>query len=132
MVYCTNCGSQNPQGARFCSNCAAPLALGTAVPPGAPAPPPYQPPYAPPQPRQSCESRPREQEECMGQSRVPGFIVFALIILLIGIFAVIQWYVQVAFPSTYSTYSGVIWPIFGIVLALFLIGVWLVARPRAR
>ncbi len=68
----------------------------------------------------------------MGQTRVPGFVVFALIILLIAVFALVQWYVQVTYPSTYSTYSGVIWPVFGIVLALVLIGLWLVARPRPR
>ncbi len=68
----------------------------------------------------------------MGQSRIPGFIVFAVIILLIAVFALVQWYVQVTYPSTYTTYSGMIWPLFGIVLALVLIGVWLIARPRAR
>ncbi len=129
IVYCTNCGVQNAQGARFCLSCGASLGAGPAAPP-APAAPPYPAPYA--QPQRSCENRPREQEECLGQSRVPGFIVFALIILLIAVFALVQWYVQVAYPSTYTTYSGVIWPVFGIVLALILIGVWLVARPRAR
>ncbi len=68
----------------------------------------------------------------MGQSRIPGFIVFAVIILLVAVAALIQWYIQVAYPAAYTTYSGVIWPVFGIVLALILIGVWLVARPRAR
>ena len=66
----------------------------------------------------------------MGQSRVPGLVVFALIILMIGIFAVLQWWVQIVYPTT--NYSGLIWPIFGIVLALVLIGVWLVSRPRVR
>ena len=65
----------------------------------------------------------------MGQTRVPGFVVFALIILMVGVFALIQWVVD----RTYSGfYTGIIWPIFGIVLAVVLIGVWLVARPRAR
>lgn len=65
----------------------------------------------------------------MGQSRIPGLVVLALIILMVGIFAVIQWYVQL----TYGTdYSGLIWPLFGIALALILIGVWALARPRAR
>ncbi len=65
----------------------------------------------------------------MGQSRIPGFVVFAIIILLVGVFALLQWWVQL----TYGTnYANVVWPIFGIVLALVLIGVWAVARPRGR
>lgn len=133
ITYCARCGAQNSEGARFCNYCGSPLEVKAAAPPGVTAPPyqpPYQPPYPPPQ--RSCESRPREQEECLGQTKIPGFIVFALIILLIAVFALIQWYIQVTYPTTYSTYSGLIWPVFGVVLALVLIIVWLVARPRAR
>ncbi len=128
IAYCTNCGAQNPQGARFCNNCSAPLDLRATVPPGA-APPPQ--PYAPQQPRgsQMCESRPKQEEECMGQTRIPGFVVFAIIILMVGIFALIQWVVE----RTYgTTYSAVVWPIFGIAVALVLIGVWALTRPRVR
>jgi len=33
MVYCSKCGTPNPEGARFCNNCAAALALAeTAAP----------------------------------------------------------------------------------------------------
>lgn len=65
----------------------------------------------------------------MGQTRIPGLVVLAVIILLVGVFGVIQWFVE----RTYGTsYSGVIWPIFGIAVALILIGVWVVARPRVR
>ena len=131
IVYCTNCGAQNAPGARFCINCASPLDLKAPAPPGVTAPP-YQPPYAPAQPArpsQSCEQRPHQQEECMGQTRVPGLVVLAVIILMIGVFAVIQWVVE----RTYgTTYTGLIWPLFGIVLALVLIGVWLAVRPRVR
>jgi uncharacterized RDD family membrane protein YckC len=46
MVYCSKCGNQNPDGARYCSNCAAALALTEAgVPQGQPAQP-QQPAYA--------------------------------------------------------------------------------------
>ncbi len=128
IVYCTKCGGQNLQGARFCNNCGAPLEVKAPAPPGVTAPP-YQPPYAPRQPRQTCEERPRQEEECMGQSRLPGLVVLAIIILMVGIFGVIQWLVQEAYGSTYS---GVVWPIFGIALALILIGIWALARPRAR
>ncbi len=65
----------------------------------------------------------------MGQSRVPGLVILALIILMAGIFAVVQWIVERAYGTTYS---GVIWPIFGIALALLLIGVWVLTRPRVR
>jgi hypothetical protein len=118
------------QGARFCINCGSALDLKAPAPPGVTAPPPYQPPYPYAQPRQTCEQRPRQEEECMGQTRVPGLVVFAVIILMIGVFAVIQWYVQETYPT--SNYANLIWPLFGIVMALVLIGVWLVARPRAR
>lgn len=65
----------------------------------------------------------------MGQSRVPGLVILALIILMVGVFAVIQWAVE----RTYGTvYTGLIWPLFGIIAALVLIGVWVAARPRAR
>ncbi len=65
----------------------------------------------------------------MGQSRVPGLVVFAVIVLMLGVFGVVQWVVD----RTYgSTYSGVVWPIFGIAVALILISVWALARPRAR
>src|SRR4051812_25432131 len=37
MPFCTACGKQNPDDARFCSNCGARLA-GPAQPAGAPAP----------------------------------------------------------------------------------------------
>src|SRR5436189_338744 len=33
MIRCPNCGEENPERARFCLNCAAPL--GAAAPPGA-------------------------------------------------------------------------------------------------
>ena len=66
----------------------------------------------------------------MGQTRVPGLVIFAVIILMIGVFAVIQWVVEQTYPGT--NYTNLIWPIGGIVAALVLIGVWLVARPRVR
>jgi pSer/pThr/pTyr-binding forkhead associated (FHA) protein len=34
MPYCTNCGSANPDDARFCSQCGAPLASATSAAPG--------------------------------------------------------------------------------------------------
>jgi predicted amidophosphoribosyltransferase len=29
-VYCIRCGQENPEGARFCSQCGNPLAVGSA------------------------------------------------------------------------------------------------------
>jgi pSer/pThr/pTyr-binding forkhead associated (FHA) protein len=34
MPYCTNCGSANPEDARFCSQCGAPLVSATSAAPG--------------------------------------------------------------------------------------------------
>jgi len=65
----------------------------------------------------------------MGQTRVPGLVVLAIIILMVGVFGLIQWVVT----RTYGTsYAEVVWPIFGIAVALVLIGVFLVSRPRVR
>ena len=130
-VYCIRCGAQNVEGARFCSYCAAPLDL-TTTPAGAAAPPsqpPAQPPYAPTYPPPQWVRPRRAEEECMGQTRIPGLVIFALIILLIGVFALIQWLVQ----QTYgSTATGLVWPVFGIALGLLIIGVWALMRPPMR
>jgi TM2 domain-containing membrane protein YozV len=55
-MFCSNCGKQNPDNAKFCDSCGQPVA-STAAPQYAPPPqqqytPPPQPQYAPPQPPQ--------------------------------------------------------------------------------
>lgn len=127
MIYCTSCGAQNVEGARFCNYCGSPLELKAAAAPAAAAPP-SQPPYAPAQapfpPPQWARGR-RAEEECLGQTRIPGLVILALIILLVAIFSLIQWFVE----RTYgTTATGFIWPFFGIAVALLLIGVWMIAR----
>lgn len=46
-MFCSHCGANNPDGARFCGGCGQPPAGGPAAAPQAPPPPAYQPP--PPQ-----------------------------------------------------------------------------------
>lgn len=127
MVYCTRCGAQNVEGSRFCNNCASPLDLKAPVPPAV-AGPPSQQPYAPPQPPyvyQPWARGRRPEEECMGQTRVPGLVIFALIIMLIGVFAIIQWAVE----QTYGTAStGLIWAIFAVAVGVLMISVWAFTR----
>ncbi len=65
----------------------------------------------------------------MGQRRIPGFVVFALIILVLGVFGIIQWTVERAYGTTYTP---VVWAVFGIAVALLLIAVWAFTRPRVR
>lgn len=65
----------------------------------------------------------------MGQSRIPGIVILALIILLVGIFSLLQWMVQ----QTYgSDASNLVWPFFGIAVALLLIGLWALTRSAPR
>lgn len=46
-MFCKNCGVQNPEGTKFCSNCGAPLEQPQQQP-QQPYQQPYQPPYQPP------------------------------------------------------------------------------------
>lgn len=58
-MYCPSCGTKNPDGARFCSNCAHPLAAVPApIPEALPAPAPATAREAPPAPAVSAASPP--------------------------------------------------------------------------
>lgn len=48
MPFCPQCGTGNPDGARFCQSCGKPMPAGGGAPPSAPAPPPPPPSYPPP------------------------------------------------------------------------------------
>ncbi len=37
MAYCSNCGTQLPDGGKFCTNCGSPMSGATTMPVGAPA-----------------------------------------------------------------------------------------------
>ena len=127
MIYCTRCGAQNVDGSRFCNYCASPLDVKASAPPGGAAPPSQQP-YAPPQPPflspQWARGR-RPEEECLGQTRVPGVVILALIIILIGVFAMIQW----VWERTYgAASSGLVWAGFAVAVGVLMISVWAFAR----
>ncbi len=47
MMYCTNCGHENPDNSRFCEQCGAPLQAGQQTPPSRPQYPPSSPQYPP-------------------------------------------------------------------------------------
>jgi hypothetical protein len=132
LAYCTRCGADNPANARFCMNCAAPLDVGVGPMP-AQMPTPGPPPYAyPPRPRQDdCFGQRSGQDQCFGQSRVPGLVVLAIIIILIGVFSLLQWILQQAYGSSVAsvTFSG----LFLVTLGIVIIVLWLVLRrPRPR
>ncbi len=64
MVYCTKCGTQNPDDAKNCSNCGAPLQPGAY----------------------SEYRRPRYQEDmCFGRSGYLWGVFIGLFIVLIGV-----------------------------------------------
>ncbi len=115
MVYCTSCGTQNPEGAKFCNDCGASLKGGTgARAPGAPT-------YA--------RSRRRAEEECLGQTRVPGIVIFAIFIILISVYTLLLWLLEVTYNTTFP--DSLRWAGFAIILGIFIILVWAVGRRPA-
>lgn len=76
MAYCNNCGSQIPNGSRFCPNCGAPMGGGYQQPQ-------YQ--YQQPQ-KKSYMDRVREAREKQKQNKVKWYhyvIATALVYLLV-------------------------------------------------
>ena len=69
MVYCSKCGQQNADGARFCSSCGASLGAVRK------------------DTEKECENQ--CEDECHGGPR-GGSIIWGVIIALIGLFIVIE------------------------------------------
>ena len=93
---------------------------------------PQPPPYAyPPRPRQDdCFGQKSGEDQCLGQTRIPGLIVIAVIVVLVGVFSLLQWILQQTYPSLSGTVSSGIFLILGGVVIIVL---WLVLRrPRPR
>lgn len=65
----------------------------------------------------------------MGQTRIPGIVVLALIILLFAVFSIFQWIVE---RTAGTTWSGLVWPFFGIALAFLIIVIWVLTRTAPR
>ena len=103
MVYCTKCGTQNPDNAINCSNCGAPLYGAEGRP------------YT----RQ--DRRQRYYEEGYGYYRRGsgvGLLIAGLIIIVIGLGLVF---------GTLSLFFQYFWPII-----IVLIGAWLLVRGIMR
>jgi len=100
MVYCTSCGTKNPDDAQKCSKCGEPL---------------YVPPQARYEREETCfgapERRRYERDFCFG---VPG-IIFPL---LIGVF-IIMWGLSIIMEVQYLWSH--IWPLFIIFIGLIII-----------
>ncbi len=108
-------------------NCAAPLDVGVGPMPAqvsTPQPPPYA---YPARPRQDeCFGQKQGEDQCLGQSRVPGLVVLAVIVILAGLFAILQ----AVYPNLGGAASG---GIFLVVIGAVIIVLWLVLRrPRPR
>ena len=119
MTYCSQCGTNNPPNVRFCNNCAAPMDVARG-------------PVSPqmPSPAPAAYPAPRREEECFGQSRVPGFVIFAVILILIGVFSLLQWMLVDVFRVSMPGNS--VWPMFAIALGILIIILWAVARRPGR
>lgn len=116
--------------ARFCMNCAASLDIARGpVPPQMPTPAPA--PYAPRRKGgDDCFGEPRGGSECFGQSRIPGIVVFAIIILLLGVFSLLQWILREVYPNIPGE---TVWGMFAIAIGILIIGLWyFLRRPRPR
>jgi len=93
---------------------------------------PQPPPYAyPARPRQDeCFGQKQGEDQCLGQSRIPGLVVLAVIIILIGIFSLLQWILQTSYPGLSGTVTSGIFLVLG---GFIIIVLWLVLRkPRPR
>lgn len=128
-MYCTRCGANNPANAKFCLNCATPLDVGVGPMPAqgvSPQPPPYA--YGP-RPREGdCFGPKPGEDQCLGQSRIPGLVVIAIIVVLIGVFSLLNWIIRQAYPTVSDTaLSGTFLILFGVVIIVL----WLaLRRPR--
>jgi hypothetical protein len=69
LMFCGECGTQNPDTNQFCKNCGKPLKRPQQAPASQPADVPYQPPVAPPAAPQPAYYPP--QQPGYGQSPVP-------------------------------------------------------------
>jgi len=125
MTYCSRCGTENPPGAKFCNGCGAPLDVEHGP----------VPPQMPSKDSRSGHKRPEEEcfgnrpeEECFGQSRVPGIVIFAIVILVIAAIGLTSYIIQEIYD--HSIPSEIFWPVIGIVFALLIIILWAASRRR--
>src|SRR6478752_1002446 len=70
MPFCTSCGHQNPDDARFCSQCGTRLVTPAAAPPAPAADPTDTVTFRPPQP-ESAEDRPLNDEDAAAVDALP-------------------------------------------------------------
>lgn len=97
MVYCTKCGTQNPDTATNCSNCGAPLYSGEARP--------YTPPY------EQWRHRDYEYRHRRHGGEGFGMLIAGLFIIIIGLAAL----------TGFTLFWVYFWP-----LVIILIGVWII------
>jgi uncharacterized membrane protein YvbJ len=109
MVYCSKCGTQNPDTATVCSNCGAPLYTVGQQYPGS-----------------EREHYRRVQGECFGlpNGGLIASIIFGAIIILIGIGLFLQ-------TSGYTVnFWPAIWPIIIIIFGILILAGALYRRRR--
>jgi hypothetical protein len=109
MVYCSKCGTQNPDNATVCSNCGAPLYTVGQQYPGS-----------------DREHYRRVEGECFGlpYGGVIASIVFGVIIIVVGLGLFLQ-------ASGYTvSFWPVIWPILIIIFGVLILLGALYRRQR--
>ncbi len=109
MVYCSKCGTQNPDNATVCSNCGAPLHTVGQQYPGS-----------------EREHYKRVESECFGLPHGGAIvgIVFGTIIILVGFGLFLQ-----ANGYNFSLWSF-IWPIIIIIVGILILAGALYRRQR--
>jgi hypothetical protein len=113
MVYCAKCGDQNADEAQFCHKCGAPL-HGAAVPQWQPK-------------REDCDRG--DQQPCTGTKRGDA-LFWGIIVILVGIWILIEFALKNALPSSHWIHSLEIWWLFGLIIgvAIIIAGLRLVTR----
>jgi hypothetical protein len=103
LVYCTKCGTQNPDTAINCSNCGAPLYTGEARP--------FTPPYW------QGHTRDYEYRHHRHGGEGIGLLIAGLFIIIIGLAAI----------TGFALFWVYFWPI-----VIILIGVWIIMMGLRR
>jgi DNA-directed RNA polymerase subunit RPC12/RpoP len=106
MVYCSKCGTQNSDSNIYCSNCGSPITPTV-------------------QPKETRYERRMHGHMERQQRHSTGYIglFVGTIIILIGIFSLLEIYYSFDFPW---------WPIIIIAVGLFLISRWLTFKAKGK
>jgi uncharacterized membrane protein YvbJ len=105
MVYCSKCGRKNPDDARFCNACSAPLAGYRSVP------------------EQEWERR--YEEECSGRKGHDMSFIWGIILIMVGIWILLNFgFGKFYYLFNYDNPSSIIAWVVPVVIGLIIIAIW--------